>query len=134
AQHPLFCSGFGTPVTFLTEDPRAISNGERIRRTYLLEWGLMGLWMKLGLLGIVTFYGWLGLLMVKTARMIRREVHGPLNPIAGAFLAATIGIIGVDFLTHYLNESVFLIWLVTMAAFIEAIRGDANSSPFGANE
>ena len=39
--------------------------------------------MKLGLLGIVTFYGWLGLFMVKTARMIRREVHGPLNPIAG---------------------------------------------------
>ena len=98
AQHPLFGSGFGTPVTFLTEDPRAISNGGTDPKDVSFGMGTDGTldeaWAPWH---CHVFYGWLGLLMVKTARMIRREVHGPLNPIAGAFLAATIGIIGVDF-------------------------------------
>jgi hypothetical protein len=132
-RHPIIGNGFGTLVTFQTEDPRAIANGDRILTTYLVEWGIVGLWMKLGLLGIVAFYGWIGILIARAIRLFRIEASLPTQTIAAAFLATLVGMIGVDFLTHYLNESVFLIWLVTMAALIEAIRGGASLSRVGAS-
>ncbi len=49
---PILGSGFGTTVSFDTDDPRAVElRGEGVWTTYAMEWGWLELWLKMGILG-----------------------------------------------------------------------------------
>lgn len=53
---PLLGKGFGEEVTFKTDDPRARAiNPDGTWTTYSLEWGWLELWLKMGILGPVSF-------------------------------------------------------------------------------
>ena len=48
AKHPLIGSGFGTEVTYKSDDPRILGN----YTTYAFEWGYLDLVLKFGLVGL----------------------------------------------------------------------------------
>ncbi|HPT30032.1 MAG TPA: O-antigen ligase family protein [bacterium] len=48
---PILGQGFGATITYLSKDPRV--NGEYT--TYAFEWGWLDVWLKLGLLGLLTY-------------------------------------------------------------------------------
>lgn len=59
AENPVIGSGFGTQVSFKTDDPRAIAmTGDGIWTTHAMEWGWFELWIKMGIAGPLLF-GWL---------------------------------------------------------------------------
>jgi hypothetical protein len=58
-QSPILGKGFGYSVTYQSSDPRVLANnpsGEY--NTYAFEWGYLALWLKLGILGLIS-YLWL---------------------------------------------------------------------------
>lgn len=53
---PILGSGFGEEVSYVSEDPRVISEvGESVYTTYRFEWGWHDIWLKMGLLGLAGF-------------------------------------------------------------------------------
>ncbi|MEK7540256.1 MAG: O-antigen ligase family protein, partial [Patescibacteria group bacterium] len=50
AEHPVWGQGFGTTVSYASQDPRAIeASGGGLYTTFAFEWGYLDLWLKLGL-------------------------------------------------------------------------------------
>lgn len=53
---PLWGSGFGTTVTFMSDDPRLKAlNGTGEWTTYRFEWGYQDIWLKMGVPGLLAF-------------------------------------------------------------------------------
>jgi len=64
-KQPVFGSGFGKEVEFITDDPRIRSiNPDGKYRTYSLEWGWQEIWLKMGIFGLVAF-GWVLVAAIK---------------------------------------------------------------------
>ncbi len=58
---PLIGNGFGSTVTFITDDPRARAiNPDGQWTTHAMEWGWLELWLKMGIVGPLAFLflGW----------------------------------------------------------------------------
>jgi O-antigen ligase len=71
-KYPIFGSGYGTTVTYLTHDPRLLASNETgSYTTYAFEWGYLDLWLKMGAFGIA-IYGWfVVMLLAPLVRLMR---------------------------------------------------------------
>lgn len=73
---PVLGSGFGTEVTFITDDPRIREinpNGEYT--TYRFEWGYQDIWLKLGLLGLLGFAWYAAVILIGVRFTAKRRGH-----------------------------------------------------------
>lgn len=57
ANHPLIGSGWGTTVTYASQDPRILNalNPSGIYTTYAFEWGYLDIILKIGLIGLAAY-------------------------------------------------------------------------------
>lgn len=57
AQHPIIGSGWGTTVTYQSQDPRILTeeNPEGWYTTYAFEWGYLDIVLKIGLFGLIIY-------------------------------------------------------------------------------
>ncbi len=116
-QNPIFGSGFGETVTYISDDPRlrAITpNGEVT--TYRFEWGYHDFWLKLGLPGLLGF-GWLFVTVIAVAyEAVRR---GDQNVWMAVGL--TSGLVAL-YVTHifspYLNHPIGLGFILFTLPFL----------------
>jgi len=53
--HPVLGSGFGTEVTYVSEDPRQVEQNGGLNTTFVFEWGYFDIILKIGLLGLVVY-------------------------------------------------------------------------------
>jgi hypothetical protein len=106
-ERPFFGSGFGTPVTYETRDPRAIANNPDGRyTTTVFEWGYLDTLTEVGIVGsviLMIFY----LLILHSAWVIlqRTTSVAPLDralAIGGGFALLALFVIHVT--TPYLNH------------------------------
>jgi len=68
--HPLLGSGFGATITYTSSDPRVLQmhpTGEY--STHAFEWGILDLWFKFGLLGLV----WYASILLFAWRLIKKR-------------------------------------------------------------
>lgn len=131
---PVWGAGFGTTVTFISDDPRvrAInSNGEWT--TYRFEWGFHDIWIKMGLLGLFAFAWYFFSILRAAMRSIRSKQETRWLTIALA--AGIVAIFASHAFSPYLNHPIglgfmimvlpFMPWqrkeLPSMAAVIEAV-------------
>ena len=62
---PILGSGFGTEVTYVSDDPRIRNqHPDGNYTTYAFEWGYLDIWLKIGLLGLLAYFG----LLIKIAK------------------------------------------------------------------
>lgn len=101
-KHPVLGSGFGTRVTYISNDPRIREvNPTGEYSTTAFEWGWMDLWLKLGLPGLIA-YG--GLLIAITRQLARRNLTFAVVSLSA--LAA------IHIFTPYLNHPLGLGFLI----------------------
>ena len=118
-QHPLLGSGFGTTVSYATQDPRALEqNSDGMYTTYAFEWGYLDLWLKLGLVGTLVY---ISIIVAILLRLWYLRDHS-IAFVAGMGVLA-VGL--VHLFTPYLNHPLGLGWIV-LATAIASIY-DANS-------
>ncbi len=106
---PVIGSGFGTTVTYKTQDPRALeANPGGNYTTYAFEWGYLDLWLKLGLWGVI-IYGWLLYEILKNGY---KSFKSTKNPIILGSLFGLLAIMAIHFFTPYLNHPLGLGWIM----------------------
>ena len=106
---PFWGQGFGATVTYKSSDPRVLaSTADGSYTTFAFEWGYLDIWLKLGLLGLLTY---LFLLFFLFKQGIKQ---GRLGLAAGILALAAINIF-TPYLNHPLGITFILLstWLLS---------------------
>ncbi len=99
AEHPVFGSGIGRQVTYISNDPRVRETSpDGTYTTYAFEWGYLDFVLKFGVLGTLLFLAPLGIFTRDLWRNRRLNPH--FLPLLGAFIALA----ATHMFTPYLNH------------------------------
>ena len=112
---PLLGYGFGHEVTFITDDPRvrAINpNGEWT--TFSLEWGWLELWLKMGILGPISFI----YLFVFFVKGLLPELRTKRYWLALALMCSLAFMFVTHVFSPYLNHPIGLGFLLFLLPFL----------------
>lgn len=109
---PITGLGFGKTVTYESSDPRILSQTvSGTYETYAFEWGWLDIWLKMGLLGVLTYL----LLLIK---LIRNSLDQKQIGLALCLIALAT----VHFFTPYLNHPLGLGVVMLAAAWLNNRR------------
>lgn len=119
-EHPLLGSGFGTNVTYRTQDPRALAtNPDGYYTTFAFEWGYLDLWLKLGLAGTIVYLILLGLLILRGYSLVNMFGKSVDRYIMVGVLFGLIALVVVHALTPYLNHPLGIGWIVMVTVIFD---------------
>lgn len=97
---PVLGSGFGTVLTYKTQDPRALERDPSGKiTTFAFEWGWLDIWLKMGLLGVLA-YLWLIFCVLKRLYRVSEENR----PLAYGLFAAVVALAATHTFSPYLNH------------------------------
>lgn len=113
---PMFGRGFGTTVTYKTEDPRALeaTNGENFT-TYAFEWGWLDIWLKLGIFGLLSYIFLLFAVILKSAQT-SKDALSELKIIETGLLIGLTAIMVINFFSPYLNHPLGIGYLILVSS------------------
>jgi hypothetical protein len=101
---PIKGSGFGSTVTYISNDPRVRNSSvDGVYTTYAFEWGWLDIWLKLGLFGVISFLVFLGALLIQLGKNILTAKNNPQNIFFILFISI-IAISIINFFSPYLNH------------------------------
>jgi hypothetical protein len=107
---PIVGLGFGKTVTYESSDPRILSQTvSGTYETYAFEWGWLDIWLKMGILGVLTYL----LLLIKLIR-------NSLNQKQIGLALCLIVLACVHFFTPYLNHPLGLGIIILSAAWLNS--------------
>lgn len=96
-KNPLIGSGFGTELTYTSNDPRQIKSQTKGRyTTYAFEWGYLDFILKVGLLGLIAY---LGLLWSLGTQLWQARTNSAFGLLLGL-----VSLIVIHITTPYLNH------------------------------
>jgi len=116
---PILGSGFGTVLTYKSDDPRIYDEtGSTALTTYRFEWGYHDIWIKMGLIGLVAYGSYLYMLFRASVTMWNHTPHW----IILGFVGTTLTLFVTHIFSPYLNHPIGLIWLLSIIPFIYTTR------------
>lgn len=115
---PILGAGFGKTVTYLSSDPRIVAETGGTYTTFAFEWNYLDLWLKLGLMGLVT-YGWL---IIRILRQGWYQIKKKTNNIHYGLWLGLIALLAANVFTPYLNHPLGIGALMIIAGFFEDIK------------
>lgn len=138
---PVLGNGFGKTVTFTSDDPRArITHSDGQQTTYAMEWGWLELWLKMGILGPVSFLS-IGYFLIKRVRkffttsqwvigawIIYSTIFIFITHIFSPYLNHPIGLGLLLFLMIFLPEKLLSITIPVVAIPIKKLQGSLATS------
>lgn len=113
---PVWGYGFGKTVTYQSDDPRIKNedNPKGIYTTQAFEWGYLDIWLKMGLLGLLSYLGVILSLLLKNLKYSHFE--GKIQVLKAGFGIGLLLICIISIFSPYMNHplgfSVLLINLV----------------------
>ena len=117
---PIVGNGFGTTVSFETDDPRIRSiSPDGMWSTYSMEWGWHELWLKMGIFGPLGFV-FLGMYL---ARSFIWQLKTDQRWVAVGFLTSIAFLFGTHIFSPYLNHPIGLGFLLLAFIFAEPLGG-----------
>lgn len=118
-ERPLLGSGYGATVTYHSSDPRILAKEPTGRyTTYAFEWGYLDIWLKIGLLGMLSYLYLLVRLLLASWRQ-NGEARGLLGP--GIFFGL-IFLMVTHVFTPYLNHPLGIGFIVLSSCLIRPNR------------
>ncbi len=120
-QAPLLGQGFGSTITYESEDPRVLEqNPQGTYTTFAFEWGWLDIWLKLGFLGLMCYIFILGKLLFEG---FSSSFENHKDKIILISLTGGVTIIAVvNFFTPYLNHPLGIGYLMISALFIDKFK------------
>ncbi|MBI5370241.1 O-antigen ligase family protein [Candidatus Uhrbacteria bacterium] len=115
-QHPLIGHGFGSVVSFISDDPRVREiHPDGSWSTGSMEWGWLELWLKMGLMGPLGFLWLIGNLF----RGFFHQTHLASSWIGDGFMAGLLFLTTTHLLSPYLNHPIGLGYLLLAFVFLD---------------
>ena len=112
---PIMGSGFGSVVTYRTNDPRILSSSPNgLYTTYAFEWGWLDVWLKLGFLGLLA-YIILFLKIITDGLKINKSLS----------LSLTVGLLvlmAVNIFSPYINHPLGIGYLVMAICIMDYLK------------
>ena len=120
-KHPIIGSGFGSNITYKTQDPRALQNNpDGLYTTTAFEWGYLDMIYKFGLAGLIVYL----YLIIKIIRMILEKIKSLPKQSKDLYLlyGALFALIAVA-LTHgaspYLNHPLGIGIIILLTVLVD---------------
>jgi len=111
---PLLGQGFGATVSYFSQDPRVLANNpDGWYTTYAFEWAYLDTWLKLGLIGLLSY---LLLLIIVLAGLLRRKEDD--KDISLALGGGLLFLMIVNIFTPYLNHPLGLGYLLFCSCYL----------------
>ncbi len=115
--HPIVGNGFGTEVTFISDDPRVreiTPTGEWT--TYRFEWGYQDIWLKMGLLGLAAFIAYAIVLTQAFRFTVRTQGN---RWIAIGLYSGAVALFAAHAFSPYLNHPIGLGFMLFILPFFD---------------
>lgn len=112
-ERPVLGAGFGTEVTYTTDDPRIIEATGGEYTTYRFEWGYQDIWLKMGLLGLIAF-----LILFASYWMALKSSGRSQLWLAFGFAAGMVFLFAAHIFSPYLNHPIGIGYLLFMIPFL----------------
>lgn len=120
-EEPILGSGFGATVTYKASDPRILEiNSEGVYTTYAFEWSWLDLWLKLGLLGVLSY-----LFLLFAIIKANLKLH---NIIGYSFASALVALMVLNIFTPYLNHPLGMMFII-LASLYPMFLGKEKANP-----
>ncbi len=120
---PVLGTGFGSEITYLSEDPRNLEN--KYYTTYMTEWGYLDLMMKVGLVGLIIFILFLWKIAQNGLRAFRNNIYDD-KVIILAFLLCFSALLVTHITTPYLNHPLGIGFIMLTSVIFERLKNNAN--------
>jgi len=102
-------AGFGKTVSYRTQDPRALENNpDGLYTTYAFEWGWLDIWLKIGALGLFSYFFLLWLIF--------KDALDKETFLSDAFAITLVIIFFTNIFTPYANHPLGIGLLLVLAA------------------
>ncbi len=106
--------GFGARVEYKSSDPRVLEQtADGVYSTYAFEWGWLDIWLKLGILGILSY----GLLVYLFIKDFWQKFKSKNNFIYLGLGLSILSLVVVNFFTPYLNHPLGIGFLILAVIF-----------------
>lgn len=120
-KHPVIGSGFGTTVTYLSDDPRIVpetAGGSGEFTTYAFEWGYLDMILKFGLVGLIIYM----ILIFNILKGLLISKKNSLFPVPGSrlnlgFSSALVALLVVNIFSPYLNHPLGIGFIILASIF-----------------
>lgn len=111
--NPVIGSGFGTTVTFYSEDPRVLAqNIEGMYTTYAFEWGFLDIMIKIGLAGLVVYLIILYKIWQGGYKLVKQN-----NYLALGLLLGLVALFATHSFSPYLNHPLGIGYVMLLTLF-----------------
>jgi O-antigen ligase len=116
---PFFGQGYGTTVTYISNDPRVLERDPSgSYTTHAFEWGYLDIWLKIGLLGLATYLALIFSLIKNAWKISLKNKDVIILGLIGAFIFIAI----TNFFTPYLNHPLGIGIIVVGACLISKYK------------
>jgi len=88
--------------------------------TYAFEWGYLDIWFKIGLLGLLSYLFWLGIIFKKGISYYKTSPTIEIKTITLGLLFGLIALIITNIFTPYLNHPLGIGYLLLLSAVFTA--------------
>ncbi len=114
-KHPVFGNGFGASVSFVTDDPRVREiHPDGVWSTSSMEWGWFELWLKMGILGPISFLLLFGYLVCQLFGYLKTDQRW----IGIGLISSLIFLYVTHAFSPYLNHPIGLGFLLFVFFFL----------------
>lgn len=132
-KHWLFGSGFGTTAIFKTSDPRILSVSPTGEHTaYAFEWGWLDIWLKIGFIGLLVYWGLLWKIMKlgwqNTKYPILNTKYFNHSWLSFGLIMSIFALLVIHIFTPYLNHPLGLGWVILVGLVVEKAKMPLMSS------
>lgn len=119
----VFGRGFGTTVTYQSQDPRVLAqNKDGWTTTSAFEWGWLDIWLKIGLFGVLIYVGLLFKLIKDYLTLgINTKTH-IAKPVYIGFAASVVALAALHIFTPYLNHPLGISYIVLLTCLADALN------------
>lgn len=117
AEEPLWGSGFGTSVTFISDDPRVREiNPSGEWTTYRFEWGFHDIWLKMGIPGIAAVVWFLGVCVYAGWRSVKQKREWRWLTLG--LMAGIVALYTTHVFSPYLNHPIGIGFMLFVIPFL----------------
>ena len=107
--------GFGARLEYKSSDPRVLEQtADGLYSTYAFEWGWLDIWLKLGLLGVISYI----FLLFMACRRVYFDFWLKDNMISLGLGAGLLVLVIVNFFTPYLNHPLGIGFILLSILFL----------------
>jgi len=116
AKHPIVGSGWGTTITYHSQDPRILTAKNSTGRytTFAFEWGYLDIILKIGLAGLVAYLYFLYQLIKQLILTYKKNTDRPERALIVGLLLGLAALLVIHGFSPYLNHPLGIGYLLVL--------------------